>query len=120
MGSQSAARGFFLLLRLTARFNRTTAGSIAPAEQCVYNGSSAPHPCLHDYCLRRTIPAACPALHAGVPVFNPCAVLAIHGNNTMGANLDTHAAADAFFLMEGEGYYVFEIGHSSHFKTPMQ
>jgi hypothetical protein len=116
----SAAGGLSLIFCLFTRINRTTTGSVAPAQHCIYDGGSTAHTALHGNCLCGAIAAACPAFHTGIPLLNPCTLRTVHTDDSMGTDLDAHTAANTFFLIQIQSYYILQIDHVFHLQAPMQ
>ncbi len=101
---------------MSTRIKWTATGGVAPAQQGIYDSGGTADTALHGNRLCRAIAAARPAFHTGISLLNPYTPRTVHTDDSMGTDLDAHTAADTFFLIEIQSYYILQINHVFHFK----
>ena len=87
------------------------------SQQASDDGGRAAYAGLNTDCARRAVLTARTAFHAGVAINNQRA-FAIHFKYMMGADLNAHATAAAFFFIQLKGCDTFKIHEISHFYSP--
>jgi hypothetical protein len=102
-----------LVRRRVLRIDSTAASGNIPPQHAIDDCGGAAHTCLYGYRSHGTVAAACPALHAGIPVPD-LHVLAVHPQDLMGADIEAHPTADALGFIEPKGYDVFKIHEFLH------
>ena len=94
-----AATSAFAGFPIIAGFNGAGTGAAFSSQQRVNDSSGTTHTNVHRDGTKRAIAAARPAFHAGIAILND-RMRAVHFENVMGTDVQTHPAARALILVE--------------------